>query len=102
MGLKDVMGEIKISAKFFPANPNLIELQFGDDGRSIEPRIIDKIFDPFFTTKFGQGGSGLGLNICYNIVYSLLEGEISVHSVVGIGTKFTLVLPARTFKNTET
>ena len=96
------VGEIKISAKFFPANPNLIELQFGDDGRGIEPRIIDKIFDPFFTTKFGQGGSGLGLNICYNIVYSLLEGEISVHSVVGIGTKFTLVLPARTFKNTET
>ena len=53
---------------------------------------MSRIFDPFFTTKLGQGGSGLGLSISYNIVTSLLGGQISVHSAPG-GTTFTLELP---------
>jgi signal transduction histidine kinase len=56
------------------------------------PEHMSRIFDPFFTTKLGQGGSGLGLSISYNIVTSLLGGQISVHSSRD-GTIFTLDLP---------
>jgi signal transduction histidine kinase len=41
----------------------------------------------------GQGGSGLGLNVAYNIVTSLLGGTIRVDSTPGQGARFTLDLP---------
>jgi len=53
----------------------------------------ERIFEPFFTTKFGQGGSGLGLSICHNIVETLLGGRIRVSSEPGQGSRFTLELP---------
>ena len=65
---------------------------FGDNGNGIAPEHLSRIFDPFFTTKLGQGGSGLGLSISYNIVTSLLGGQISVASGAD-GTVFTLDLP---------
>ncbi|MBA5636143.1 GAF domain-containing sensor histidine kinase [Duganella sp. LX20W] len=65
---------------------------FGDNGGGIAPEHLSRIFDPFFTTKLGQGGSGLGLSISYNIVTSLLGGQISVASGAD-GTVFTLDLP---------
>jgi signal transduction histidine kinase len=65
---------------------------FSDDGCGIAQENLSRIFDPFFTTKLGQGGSGLGLSISYNIVTSLLGGHISVISSSG-GTTFTLDLP---------
>ena len=69
-----------------------VTLVFGDDGAGIAPEHMSRIFDPFFTTKLGQGGSGLGLSISYNIVTSLLGGQIAVHSTPA-GTVFTLELP---------
>ena len=48
---------------------------------------------PFFTTRLGQGGSGLGLNIVYNLVHKSLGGTISAESTLGVGTCFTMVLP---------
>ena len=68
-------------------------IEFIDDGSGIKPENIGKIFDPFFTTKLGSGGNGLGLNVSYNIVKSMLNGEIRVDSKVGAGTTFTLNLP---------
>lgn len=70
-----------------------VSIQFGDDGVGIRDENLKRIFDPFFTTKMGQGGSGLGLSISYNIVTSILSGQISVQSAVGTGTTFTLDLP---------
>ncbi|MFZ6679844.1 ATP-binding protein [Undibacterium sp. Tian12W] len=66
---------------------------FSDDGEGIPEENQKRIFDPFFTTKLGQGGSGLGLNICYNITASILHGQLSVKSSLGSGTSFYLDLP---------
>lgn len=64
-----------------------------DDGNGIPDEHLRRIFDPFFTTKLGKGGSGLGLNIVYNIVTRVLGGKISVESRVGAGTTFMLTMP---------
>jgi signal transduction histidine kinase len=69
-----------------------VQVSFRDNGGGIAPEHMSRIFDPFFTTKLGQGGSGLGLSISYNIVTSLMGGLITVHSSRD-GTTFTLDLP---------
>ncbi len=70
-----------------------VEIRFADDGVGIPEENHNRVFDPFFTTKLGQGGSGLGLNIVYNIVTSVLGGTIELESSVGGGTTFIVVLP---------
>ena len=70
-----------------------VEVRFSDDGVGIAAENLKRIFDPFFTTKLGQGGSGLGMSISYNIVTSLFGGELDVESTPGQGTCFILRLP---------
>ncbi len=70
-----------------------IVILYEDDGTGIPEEVQDKIFDPFFTTKRGKGGSGLGMNIVYNLVTQELGGEISLQSQKGKGCKFTISLP---------
>ena len=70
-----------------------VEIRFSDNGCGIPLADHRRIFDPFFTTKLGTGGSGLGLNIVYNIVTGLLGGTISFDSEVDEGTTFIIVLP---------
>ncbi len=69
-----------------------VGIQFRDTGTGIDPSIIDKIFDPFFTTKPLSRGTGLGLNICYNLIKEY-NGSISVESKKGGGTMFSIRLP---------
>jgi signal transduction histidine kinase len=75
-----------------------VELLFSDDGKGIPEEYLDKIFDPFFTTQRGQGGTGLGLNIVFNLVVKQFGGTISVDSVLGHGAKFTIRFPRVTPK----
>ena len=89
---KDVVGRLWLRAATAPDQPGRVQLVFGDNGVGIAPANMSRIFDPFFTTKLGQGGSGLGLSISYNIVTSLLGGQITVRSSPA-GTVFTLDLP---------
>jgi ligand-binding sensor domain-containing protein/signal transduction histidine kinase len=70
-----------------------VRLVFRDDGRGINAEHLSRIFDPFFTTRMGQGGTGLGLNIAWNIATTLLAGTIRVESAPGQGTAFVLDLP---------
>jgi len=70
-----------------------LELDFSDDGKGIPAEHVDKIFDPFFTTQRGSGGTGLGLNIVYNLIAKQFGGTITVDSVVGKGTTFHILLP---------
>jgi signal transduction histidine kinase len=84
-------GTIRVTAQL-AAGAHVL-LRFADDGCGIGAEHLSKIFDPFFTTRLGQGRSGLGLNITYNIVTSLLGGTIRAESVPGQGTTFILELP---------
>jgi two-component system cell cycle sensor histidine kinase/response regulator CckA len=65
-----------------------------DTGEGIPPEICERIFEPFFSTK-GVGSTGLGLATVYGIVRQN-KGFITVESEVGVGTRFTVCLPAWT------
>jgi signal transduction histidine kinase len=80
---------------------DVVLLQFKDNGIGMNDVVLHKIFDPFFTTKMGQGGSGLGMNIVYNIVTGVLKGTIRVESVPAGGTSVLLVLPMRPVENDQ-
>lgn len=69
-----------------------IEIKISDTGMGIPQENISKIFDPFFTTKSVGKGTGLGLNVSYNIIKKH-NGTIAVESDVGKGTTFTIRLP---------
>lgn len=72
-------------------NKNLVEIKISDNGCGIPPDITPKIFDPFFTTKDVGNGTGLGLNLVYNIVKGH-NGSIDVESEVDKGSTFTIRL----------
>ncbi len=69
-----------------------VEISIGDTGVGIPQENIGRVFDPFFTTKEVGKGTGLGLNVAYNIVEKH-HGSIDVTSRVGEGTTFTVRLP---------
>lgn len=69
------------------------KVSISDDGVGIERDVLKHIFEPYFTTK--KGGSGLGLAMVYGFV-NQNGGYITVDSVVGKGTTFTLYLPVIT------
>lgn len=75
-------------------------MAYHDDGKGIESSLINRIFEPFVTTKRGQGGSGLGLNIVYNLVTSKLGGTIE-HLEVEQGTSFYIKVPFHVAKSNE-
>lgn len=71
-----------------------IILRYTDDGRGMNEDDRRRIFDPFFTTARGQGGSGLGMHIVYNLVTQHLGGTIDCRSAPLQGIAFTLTIPA--------
>ncbi|MEO6315373.1 MAG: two-component regulator propeller domain-containing protein [Chitinophagaceae bacterium] len=70
-----------------------VEIQVKDNGSGIPQKILDKIFQPFFTTKPTGQGTGLGLSMAYDIVKAH-QGTLHVETNEGIGTVFTIELPA--------
>ena len=87
----DPSGVVEIHGK--AAGEHFVIIEIKDFGQGIAAENINRIFDPFFTTRLGHGGSGLGLNIVYNMVTSTLGGSIRVSSAQGEGTCFILKLP---------
>ncbi|MGL5522510.1 MAG: ATP-binding protein [Aeromonas veronii] len=82
----------KITIKVEQQGEELL-IDYSDNGRGIPPEILPRIFDPFVTSKRGQGGSGLGTHIIYNLVVQLLKGRISCASEPGQGAQFHIRLP---------
>lgn len=70
---------------------NYVKFTFTDTGCGMSDETLKRIFDPYFTTK--AGGNGLGLASVYSIV-TKHGGQISVHSEMGRGTVFEILLPA--------
>jgi two-component system NtrC family sensor kinase len=69
-----------------------VEVKIADNGPGIAAENLGRIFEPFFTTKAAEG-TGLGLALCKGIVEKH-HGSIGVSSQPGVGTVFTLDLPA--------
>jgi len=82
------------------ADSGMIDLLVRDHGVGIPQEDLPHIFDAFFTTKSGpdetgKGGTGIGLAACRDIIEAH-NGKIRVQSSPGVGTAFTLRIPAAT------
>ena len=70
-----------------------LEIDYRDSGKGIEDSIKHSVFEPFVTTTLGQGGSGLGTHIIYNIVVQLLKGTIVCYTEQTTGAHFHISIP---------
>jgi len=84
-------GEINIS---FKEEDGYLTLTYSDDGKGLDDSVKKRIYDPFVTTKRGQGGSGLGMNIVYNLVDAKLGGTIKSLDTVK-GCTFEVKVPIK-------
>jgi len=91
-------GQISIEAKL---DGEYLVLHFADNGAGMTSDQLQRIFEPFYTTRRTQGGSGLGLYICYNIVRTQLCGSIECDSAPDAGSRFTIKFPAQPASNTK-
>jgi len=66
---------------------------YSDNGAGMSDEFKVKAFDPFVTTKRNAGGTGLGLNIVYNIVTQKLKGTLNLDTSLNKGVKFTMKIP---------
>jgi len=85
------VGSLSSRSLALPKGGNYVKMTVKDSGTGIPANILEKIFDPFFSTKLQ--GSGLGLAITHSII-SKHGGHIGVQSTEGVGTTFTVYLPA--------
>jgi ligand-binding sensor domain-containing protein/signal transduction histidine kinase len=83
-------GQITIAVKQAASQ---VELTYNDNGHGMSAEVRARIFEPFFTTRRGEGGSGLGMHVVYNLVTQLLKGRIDVSSAPEAGTTFAIVVP---------
>lgn len=89
-------GEITIDVS---VSNNHCQLVYRDNGAGVPEAIKKRIFDPFVTTKRGEGGSGLGLHLVYNLVTQALNGKIVLDSMLGQGVRFQIDFPVIVIKN---
>jgi signal transduction histidine kinase len=86
-------GRLTIRSRPAPED-GLVAVDFTDTGCGIPAENLAKVFDPFFTTRPVGQGVGLGLTIAYSILQQH-GGRIQVHSTVGVGSTFTVLLRAQ-------
>jgi signal transduction histidine kinase len=86
-------GQIDISVNMI--SEGKIRMTYKDNGKGIPEHLRKRIFDPFVTTKRGQGGSGLGMHLVYNLVTQALNGSISITSEESLGVEFEIIFPVK-------
>ncbi|MBD1584211.1 ATP-binding protein [Pseudoalteromonas sp. S16_S37] len=72
---------------------NQLNITYSDNGGGVSSAIKKRIFDPFVTTRRGEGGSGLGMHLVYNLITQALHGNISLDENYDEGARFILTLP---------
>jgi two-component system, sensor histidine kinase and response regulator len=97
-GIVDGPNDFLLNREGIANEPPLVALVIQDDGPGIPSESLTKIFDPYFTTKPMGQGTGLGLSIVKRLIEQA-RGVIHVHSQDGVGTTFTVYLPAQSGKN---
>jgi signal transduction histidine kinase len=83
-------GQIKIQIR---VEQNRCYVHYEDNGAGVPEHIKKRIFDPFVTTKRGEGGSGLGMHLVYNLVTQALNGKIALESALGDGVRIDFDFP---------
>lgn len=83
-------GHIEVQVK---VDNSVLVMIYSDDGKGMAADQLEKIFEPFFTTRMGQGGSGLGMHVVYNLVTQTLDGHIRCDSAPDKGMTVTIRLP---------
>jgi PAS domain S-box-containing protein len=91
--------EIRVGARA-TADRRHVCVEIEDTGVGMPSHVIRRIFDPFFTTKDPGVGTGLGLSISHQIVRAM-QGEITVDSSPGRGSKFRVMLPVACTQQTD-
>jgi signal transduction histidine kinase len=82
-------GEITLDAEDHDTYCTII---YQDNGRGMSKETLKRVYDPFYTTNRAEGGSGLGMNIVYNLITSKLNGTIETTSLIDQGVKVTMTL----------
>jgi CheY-like chemotaxis protein/HPt (histidine-containing phosphotransfer) domain-containing protein len=91
-------GSVRVRARTLaapgaPRVPRALEIRVTDTGPGITEEGVGRLFQPFSQVHRSSGGTGLGLQIARSLA-RLLGGDVTVESHVGVGSTFTLVLPA--------
>lgn len=89
-GFEDITDGV-ISIKVSSAD--YIKIIYNDNGKGMTEEVQRRIFDPFYSTKMGSGGSGLGMNIVYNLVKDKLNGNIEINKENKDETEFIISIP---------
>ena len=97
MNAKDAMpdgGTLSVQAReVVDESGGWAQLTMADTGEGMDPGTVEHCFEPFFTTKERNKGTGLGLSTVYGVV-TQAGGDVMVESALGVGTTFTIRLPA--------
>lgn len=87
--ISEVVSGIQAESK---DHPDMLKIEYIDNGPGIAEENLGNIFDPFYTTKGPGKGTGLGLSVCFMIVEGI-GGKIKANSKEGNGTTLTVYLP---------
>ena len=91
---KNVETAKKVKITLMQENETLV-LNVSDNAVGIASKNLSYVFKPFFTTKSAGGGLGIGLAMVKTFVERDFRGKIKVHSTLGEGTTFTVILPLK-------
>ncbi len=90
---ENIILDEKRSRLFDIASGNYVRILIKDTGVGMNDNTLQRIFEPFFTTKEIGTGTGLGLASAFGIIKNH-SGYIDVKSREGLGSTFTIYLPA--------
>jgi len=92
----EAQGKIEINACYVDS---ILKIIYRDNGIGMDSHTLEQAFDRFYTTKANNGGTGLGLHICKELVEDKLGGTLLLESKLGLGTTFTISIAQQEINN---